>query len=484
MRWTPFPDRADILSTGRRAQEGQAVPDARQHVVPVLGGHQVPLVQGHDGRAPRDADALGQPLVLVGRPDGGVDDQDGHIGALQRPQRAHGRVLLGAAVGLGRPAEPGRVDEAHRPVGRLDHRVDGVAGGARHVVDDGALLAQEAVEERRLPDVRPADDGDARRARVTVTSGAVLPAGSRSASSSSSGSGTGSSPTTSSSRSPVPRPCSELTGKGSPNPRATNSQAAVSRLAPSTLLTTSRTGGPARRITLAAARSSSVTPVVTSTTMRITSASARARSACSLTLASSASPAASQPPVSMMENGTPDHSGRELLPVAGHPLLLLDDRGPASPTIRFTREDLPTLGRPATTTIGLMIHTPVGRTCRRVPGAARSPRWARPRPTWAGPPASARRGSGPRSGTHRAAGSANRRARPWSARATSSPVSRPATPILPPKKSFGDGAQLHVMAWVRCNERPQDAGPVGAGEDRDRDGHRRRPAPLGAAAAR
>ncbi len=210
-----------------------------------------------------------------------------------------------------------------------------------------------------------------------------------------SGSGTGSSATTSSRRSPVPRPCRELTGYGSPRPRETNSQMAKSRLAPSTLFTTSRTGGPALRITLAAAMSSSVTPVVTSTTMRMTSASARARSAWSLTLASRTSPAASQPPVSMMEKGTPDHSAESSLRSRVTPFSSSTTAARA-PTMRFTNDDLPTLGRPATTTMGLMARTPAGRTCRRAPAAAMPPRSARSRPVAAGPPASSRRGSAPR----------------------------------------------------------------------------------------
>ena len=136
-------------------------------------------------------------------------------------------------------------------------------------------------------------------------------------------------PTTSSSRSPVPRPCRELTGKGSPSPRETNSQACASRAASSTLLATRRTGGPERRMTSAAARSSSVTPVVTSTTMRTTSASARARSACSLTLASSVV-AAGQPAAGVHDGeGNAGPVGRQDLAVAGDPLLLLDHGRPA-----------------------------------------------------------------------------------------------------------------------------------------------------------
>ena len=45
------------------------------------------------------------------------------------------------------------------PSGGVDHRVDGVAGGAGHVVDDRPVLADQAIEERRLPDVGPPHQG-------------------------------------------------------------------------------------------------------------------------------------------------------------------------------------------------------------------------------------------------------------------------------------------------------------------------------------
>ncbi len=41
-----------------------------------------------------------------------------------------------------------------------DHRVDGVARGARHVRDDGAVVVGEAVGERGLARIRATDDGD------------------------------------------------------------------------------------------------------------------------------------------------------------------------------------------------------------------------------------------------------------------------------------------------------------------------------------
>ena len=123
-------------------------------------------------------------------------------------------------------------------------------------------------------------------------------------------------------------------------------------------------------MTFAAARSSSVTPVVTSTTISTTSASARARSACSLTLASRASPAASQPPVSMIENGTPAQSAVSTLRSRVTPCSS-STTAARVPTIRLTSDDLPTLGRPATTTIGsVMPRTRAGRTSRRARAAA------------------------------------------------------------------------------------------------------------------
>src|SRR5262249_12469828 len=40
-----------------------------------------------------------------------------------------------------------------------EHRIDRIARRARHVAHEHALFAQQAVDDRRLADVRPADDG-------------------------------------------------------------------------------------------------------------------------------------------------------------------------------------------------------------------------------------------------------------------------------------------------------------------------------------
>ena len=74
--------------------------------------------------------------------------------------------------------------------------------------DDHALLAEEAVDERGLADVRAADHGEADRVVVRL---APRPSGSSS--------------TIRSSRSPEPRPCAAETASGSPRPRRWNSAA-------------------------------------------------------------------------------------------------------------------------------------------------------------------------------------------------------------------------------------------------------------------
>ena len=124
-------------------------------------GDQLPLVEHHDDRAPAGVDAFGESLVLTGDALGGVDHEEGDVGVVDRPQGTHERVVLGGVVDPRATAHPGGVDEDDRAVLGVDERVDRVAGRAWQVVDDRAIVTDEAVEQRRLADVGPADDGDA-----------------------------------------------------------------------------------------------------------------------------------------------------------------------------------------------------------------------------------------------------------------------------------------------------------------------------------
>ncbi len=130
-----------------------------------------------------------------------------------------------------------------------------------------------------------------------------------------------------------------------------NSHTSFSRFGSSTLFATSSTGLPARCRTLATCASSSIVPTVTSTTKRMTSASAIARSAWYVICFASASSLLSQPPVSTIRKLWPAHSATSSLRsrvTPGCSSTIVARR----PTIRFTNVDLPTFGRPTTATIG------------------------------------------------------------------------------------------------------------------------------------
>ena len=70
-------------------------------------------------------------------------------------------VHVGAGAGdAGRLGEAAGVDEVEDAAAPLDLADEAVARRAGDVFDDGAALADHAVEQRRLADVGPADEGD------------------------------------------------------------------------------------------------------------------------------------------------------------------------------------------------------------------------------------------------------------------------------------------------------------------------------------
>ena len=150
------------LEDGRIGEEPESVSDIGGDLGPGLGVEQLPLVEHDHDRTAGGIDALGQALILMGDAVGGIDDQHGRVGPIDRLQSPYERVVLGALVDTRLPAHPGGVDEAQRAVRRFDDRVDGVSRRTGHVVHDRTLIADQPIEQRRLPDVRPPDDGNSR----------------------------------------------------------------------------------------------------------------------------------------------------------------------------------------------------------------------------------------------------------------------------------------------------------------------------------
>ena len=133
-----------------------AEPEGEELPALVLAAVVVGLVGDDDDLVVAAAQPAGDDLVVVGHPDGAVDDEQHDVGV------AHGGLDLAADLGLevgaaGHPAAG--VDDAERHAEPLGLERLAVAGDARAVLDDGRLLADDAVEQRRLADVGPADDG-------------------------------------------------------------------------------------------------------------------------------------------------------------------------------------------------------------------------------------------------------------------------------------------------------------------------------------
>ena len=138
---------------------------------------QVPLVEHERGRAAGLHRQLGDAQILGGDAVAGVADDERDVGALGGALRAQRRVVLDRVGDLRLAAHAGRVDE-HQPA-PVDHQrhVDRVARRAGELGDDHALLAEEAVDERGLADVGPADHGQAdasRRPRARSSAGQQL----------------------------------------------------------------------------------------------------------------------------------------------------------------------------------------------------------------------------------------------------------------------------------------------------------------------
>src|SRR3954452_6834365 len=123
----------------------------------LVAGVEVPFVEDQQGRAVAAHRQLGDPQVLAGHAVGGVADDHGHVRAFGRPLRAQRGVVLDRFGDLGLAAQAGRVDQDQLTTVDVERQVDRVAGRARHLGDDHPLGAHEAVDQRALADVRPAD---------------------------------------------------------------------------------------------------------------------------------------------------------------------------------------------------------------------------------------------------------------------------------------------------------------------------------------
>ena len=136
-----------------------------------VAGDLVGLVERDHERAAGLLDHARDPRVLLGGTELGIDHEHHHVGASDLPDRHRHGDLLDLLVDLRLAADARGVDQRVVATADRERRVDGIHGRPRDVVDERALLAEQAVRQRGLAGVRAADERDAQRAHGLLVDG-------------------------------------------------------------------------------------------------------------------------------------------------------------------------------------------------------------------------------------------------------------------------------------------------------------------------
>ena len=163
--------RRDVVVMGERRGSASLRSNSRLTSSRRSARQPVPLVDADDQRAPGIEDVAGEVRILLGDVLLRVEQQHDDVGVLDRLQRLDHREFLDRLDHLAAAAHAGGVDQRVAAAVALEIEVDRIARRARLVEGDHPLLAEQRVDERRLADVRPADDRDLDR-RVGV--GAIV----------------------------------------------------------------------------------------------------------------------------------------------------------------------------------------------------------------------------------------------------------------------------------------------------------------------
>src|SRR5262249_60803367 len=132
---------------------------------PYPGGPQPPLVPATDVTAPRLIGIARDVRVLRRHAFRGIQHHHRHLTALETLQRHHHRQLLERLRDFALATDASRIDEQVGLAAERHVSIHGIAGRAGKLVHEHALVPEHSVDERRLADVRPADDRDPRALR-------------------------------------------------------------------------------------------------------------------------------------------------------------------------------------------------------------------------------------------------------------------------------------------------------------------------------
>ena len=155
-------DRVEQVAGAVAVQRGErdrvAEPEAVELERGIVPARVVDLVREQEDRLVRAAQDLRDLLVARRDPDLRVDDEEHEVGLLDRRARLVGdRARDRRRVG---DVDAAGVDQPELRPGPLADELLAVARDAGRLVDDGGARARQAVDERRLADVRKADDRD------------------------------------------------------------------------------------------------------------------------------------------------------------------------------------------------------------------------------------------------------------------------------------------------------------------------------------
>ena len=162
LRGQMLDDRIEEISRSVSLDRGDGIHVAQPELVELgglrLAAPRVRLVRDEQDRLATAAELIGDVVLDRKDPRLRVDDEHDHVGLGDRGLglAPDGRLHL---AGL-RIVETARVDERELAPAPIGGRVDTVSGGAGEVLDDRDTLADDAIEERRLPNVGPADNGN------------------------------------------------------------------------------------------------------------------------------------------------------------------------------------------------------------------------------------------------------------------------------------------------------------------------------------
>ena len=121
-----------------------------------LAGLSFRLIGDQDDRLARAADEIGE-IFVVGR-DSARASMRNRIASAARIALSVCARMRPSRVGASAFLQPGRVDDGEAEIGEPGFALPPIARDAGTVVDKRQLLAGQPVEQRRLADVRPADD--------------------------------------------------------------------------------------------------------------------------------------------------------------------------------------------------------------------------------------------------------------------------------------------------------------------------------------